>query len=56
MILKLCSRAYVGSTQVPAAIAATLVLVYLIGFWFAWPFVERLQRRTGFLSKEALDL
>ena len=43
-----------GSTG-PAAIAATLVLLYLIGFWFAWPFVERLQRRSGFLSKAALD-
>ena len=44
-----------GSTG-PAAIAATLVLVYLIGFWFAWPFVERLQRGSGFLIKAALDL
>ena len=44
-----------GSTG-PAAVAAPLVLLCLIGLWFGWPFVERLQRRSGFLSKEALDL
>ena len=43
-----------GSTG-PAAVAAPLVLLCLIGLWFGWPFVERLQRRSGFLSKEALD-
>jgi hypothetical protein len=43
-----------GSTG-PAAIAATLVLVYLIGFWFAWPLVERSQRGSGFLIKASLD-
>ena len=40
----------------PAAVAATLVLLYLIGFWFAWPFVERFQRGGGFLIKAPLDL
>ena len=41
----------------PAAVAATLVLLYLIGFWFAWPFVERFQRRSGFLKsvRESLN-
>lgn len=43
------------SSTGPAAIAATLVLVYLIGFWFAWPLVERLQRGSGFLIKASLD-
>jgi Family of unknown function (DUF6328) len=43
-----------GSTG-PAAVAAPLVLLCLIGLWFGWPFVERLQRRNRFLSKEALD-
>ena len=36
----------------PVAIAATLVLLYLIGLWFAWPIVERLQRRIGFMGKK----
>jgi hypothetical protein len=39
----------------PATIAASLVLLCLIGMWFGWPFVERLQRRSGPPSKEALD-
>jgi hypothetical protein len=39
----------------PAALAALLVLLCLIGLWFGWPFVERLQRRSRLLSKEALD-
>jgi hypothetical protein len=39
----------------PAAVTALLVLLCLIGLWYGWPFVERLQRRSGFLSKEALD-
>jgi Family of unknown function (DUF6328) len=39
----------------PATIAASLVLLCLIGIWFGWPFVERLQRRSGLLTKEALD-
>jgi hypothetical protein len=39
----------------PAAVTAPLVLLCLIGLWFGWPFVARLQRRSGFLSKEALD-
>ena len=39
----------------PAAVTAPLVLLCLIGLWFGWPFVARLQRRSGFQSKEALD-
>jgi Family of unknown function (DUF6328) len=39
----------------PAAVAALLVLLYLVGLWFGWPLVARSQRRSGFLSKEALD-
>jgi hypothetical protein len=39
----------------PAAVTAPVVLLCLIGLWFGWPFVARLQRRSGFLSKEALD-
>ena len=39
----------------PAAVTAPLVLLCLIGLWFGWPFVARLQRSSGFLSKEALD-
>ena len=42
-------------SMAPAAITAPLVLLCLIGLWFGWPFVERLQRRSGFLSKEVLD-
>jgi hypothetical protein len=32
-----------------AAVAAALVLLVLLGFWFAWPLVDRLtlQRRSG---------
>ena len=37
-----------------AAVAATLVLLYLIGFWFAWPFVERLRRGSAFPIKASL--
>ena len=39
----------------PATMAASLVLLCLIGLWFGWPFVARLQRRSGLPSKEALD-
>ena len=44
-----------GSTS-PAAVTAPLVLLCLIGLWFGWPFVERFQHRSRFLSKEAHDL
>jgi hypothetical protein len=28
-----------------AAVAATLVLLVLLGFWYAWPLVDRLTRQ-----------
>ena len=31
----------------PAAVTAPLVLLCLIGLWFGWPLVARLQRRSG---------
>ena len=40
----------------PAAVTAPLVLLCLIGLWFGWPFVARLQRRCRYPSTEALDL
>jgi hypothetical protein len=38
-----------------AAVTALLALLCLFGLWFGWPIVERLQRRSGFMSKKALD-
>jgi Family of unknown function (DUF6328) len=45
----------VSGSMGPATIAASLVLLCLIGMWFGWPFVERLRRRSGLLSKESLE-
>ena len=42
--------------MIGAAVAAGVVLLVLLGFWYAWPFIDRLARHRRNAAGEAQDL